>query len=242
MRAKPLEPEQVAAFRHAREEAGMWPVVVHVNYLVNVATPKEELYDLSCDVLGDELARAQAIGADIVVMHPGHHLGTGIDEAITRVAAAIDRAYEQSDSQVTLCIENMAGAGTEVGRTFAELKQIIDSCRHGDLLGVCFDTCHAFAAGYDVATPEGLDATLDEISSTVGLQRVKMVHANDAMGTLGSGKDRHHNIGKGNIGLRGFTEILSRPAMARLPFILETPVNSPEDQERDLAAIRSCVP
>jgi len=92
MRAKPLEPEQVAAFRHAREEAGMWPVVVHVNYLVNVATPKEELYDLSCDVLGDELARAQAIGADIVVMHPGHHLGTGIDEAITRVAAAIDRA------------------------------------------------------------------------------------------------------------------------------------------------------
>lgn len=244
LRAKPLDPSQAGAFRSARDAAGLWPVVVHVNYLINVASPKDETYALSCEALADELARASSIGADYVVMHPGNHMTSGVDAAVSRIASAIDQAMEESGAltSVALCLENMAGAGTEVGATFAELARIIEASRYGNKLGICLDTCHAHGWGYNVATPEGLDATMNEMMAALGASVLKLVHANDSQGALGAKKDRHQNIGMGAIGLDGFRNILSRPELSGLPFILETPVNSPDDQVRDLAAIRECLP
>lgn len=246
LRAKPLQAEQADAFSSARGAAGLWPVVVHVNYLINVASPKDETYDLSCEALADELARANAIGADFVVMHPGNHMKSGVDVAVARIAAAIDRAIEESGTAgaqgAVLCLENMAGAGTEVGTTFAELGRIIEASRNSSLLGICLDTCHALGWGYDVVTPEGLEATMAAVAGDVGVDRLKFVHANDSQGSLGARKDRHQHIGVGTIGREGFKNILSRPELSGLPFILETPVDAPDDQVRDLAELRACLP
>ncbi len=242
LKAKPLDSDDVSAFRAAVSESGLHPVVVHVNYLINVASPKDDTYQRSVDALTDELVRADILGAELVVMHPGNHVGSGVEAGTMRIAAAIDRAYEATGAKARLCLENMAGAGTELGTSFVELSMIIDAARCGPGLGVCFDTCHAYGAGYDVATARGLEAALAEAESAVGIDRIVMVHANDSRGQLGARKDRHEHIGEGMIGLAGFRNILARPELANLPFILETPVDSPEDQARDLAALRSCAP
>lgn len=242
LKAKPIDPDDAAAFRAAVLKSGIRPVVIHVNYLINVASPKDDTYQLSVDALTDELARADALGAELVVMHPGNHLGSGVEAGAARIASAIDRAYEYTQASARLCLENMAGAGTEIGTAFAQLRMIMDMAQYGPRLGVCFDTCHAYGAGYDVATAHGLRATVEEIESALGIDRVVAVHANDSKGQLGAGKDRHEHIGDGMIGLAGFRNILACPELAGLPFILETPVDSPDDQVRDLAAIRSCAP
>lgn len=240
LKAKPIDPEEAEAFRIAVRESGIFPVVVHVNYLINVASPNDDTYQRSVDALSDELSRADALGAEYVVMHPGHHMGSGPDQAAHRVAQAIDRAYSATGARTRLCLENMSGTGTEVGSSFAELAQIIEYSEYGPSLGICFDTCHGYGAGYDVASAGGLAATMDEMSAVIGVDRLCVVHANDSKGTLGSHKDRHEHIGEGSIGLAGFRLILSRPELHDLPFILETPFESSEDQVRDLAAIRSC--
>jgi deoxyribonuclease-4 len=242
LKAKPIDPDDAVAFRAAVRESGIHPVVIHVNYLINVASPKDGTYELSVAALTDELVRADALGAELVVMHPGNHLGSGIEAGVARIASAIDRAYESTGAQARLCLENMAGAGTEIGTTFAELRMIMDLARRGPALGVCFDTCHAYGAGYDVSTACGLRAAIEQARSALGIDRIVLVHANDSKGQLGSSKDRHEHIGDGAIGLPGFRNILACPELADLPFILETPVDSPEDQARDLAAIRSCAP
>ncbi len=240
LKAKPIDPDDATAFRAIVGELEIRPVVIHVNYLINVASPKDDTYQLSVDALTDELVRADVLGAELVVMHPGNHLGSGVEAGAARIASAIDRACESTGARARLCLENMAGAGTEIGTTFAELRTIIDMARLGPTLGVCFDTCHAYGAGYDVCTARGLRATIEEARSAVGIERIVAVHANDSKGQLGGRKDRHEHIGHGAIGLPGFRNILACPELAGLPFILETPVDSPEDQVRDLAAIRSC--
>ena len=242
LKAKPIDPDDAVAFRAAVRESGIHPVVIHVNYLINVASPKDGTYELSVAALTDELVRADALGAELVVMHPGNHLGSGIEAGVARIASAIDRAYESTGAQARLCLENMAGAGTEVGTTFDELRMIIDLARCGPTLGVCLDTCHAYGAGYDVSTARGLRAAIEQARSAVGIDRIVLVHANDSKGQLGSRKDRHEHIGDGAIGLPGFQNMLACPELADLPFVLETPVDSPDDQARDLAAIRSCAP
>lgn len=242
LKAKPIDPDDAVAFRTAVLESGIHPVVVHVNYLINVASPKDDTYQLSVEALTDELVRADALGAELVVMHPGNHLGSGAEAGAARIASAIDRAYESTGASARLCLENMAGAGTEIGTTFAELRMIIDLARCGPALGVCFDTCHAYGAGYDVSTARGLRDAIEQARGDVGIDRIVLVHANDSKGQLGSRKDRHEHIGQGSIGLPGFRNILACPELADLPFVLETPVDSPEDQVRDLAAIKSCAP
>ena len=242
LKAKPIDPDDATAFQVAVRELGIHPVVIHVNYLINVASPKDDTYQLSVDALTDELIRADILGAELVVMHPGNHLGSGVEAGAGRIASAIDRAYESTGARARLCLENMAGAGTEIGTTFAELRMIMDLAQRGPTLGVCFDTCHAYGAGYDVSTARGLRSAIDEADRAVGIDRIAVVHANDSKGQLGGRKDRHEHIGDGAIGLAGFRNILACAELADLPFILETPVDSPEDQVRDLAAIRSCAP
>ncbi len=239
LRAKPIDRSEADAFRSAVAQAGLEPVVIHVNYLVNVASPKDETYGKSVSALTDELSRAEILGADYLVLHPGNHLGSGAEAGCKRIARAIDRAYEDSGSSVMICLENMAGAGTEVGVSFAELRAICELSEHGESLGICFDTCHAYGAGYDVSTDRGLDRTLEELDSEIGLDRLMFVHANDSKGQLGAARDRHEHIGKGLIGMAGFKAILGRKELRDLPFILETPVDSPDDQVRNLAALKA---
>lgn len=239
LRAKPIDRGAADAFRSAVAQAGLEPVVVHVNYLVNVASPKDETYEASVSALTDELLRAEILGADYLVLHPGNHLGSGVEAGSERIARAIDRAYEHSGSSVMICLENMAGAGTEIGVSFGELRSICDLSERGKSLGICFDTCHAYGAGYDVSTDRGLDRTLGELDAEIGLDRLMFVHANDSKGQLGAARDRHEHIGEGLIGVAGFRAILRRKELRDLPFILETPVNSPDDQVRDLAALRA---
>ena len=221
LRAKPIDRGAADAFRSAVAQAGLKPVVVHVNYLVNVASPKDETYEASVSALTDELLRAEILGADYLVLHPGNHLGSGVEAGSERIARAIDRAYEHSGSSVMISLENMAGAGTEIGVSFGELRSICDLSERGKSLGICFDTCHAYGAGYDVSTDRGLDRTLGELDAEIGLDRLMFVHANDSKGQLGAARDRHEHIGEGLIGVAGFRAILRRKELRDLHFILK---------------------
>ncbi|MEA4882056.1 MAG: deoxyribonuclease IV [Clostridia bacterium] len=240
LRSKPILEEDGLAFRDAVGAARLAPIVIHTNYLINVASPEDETYERSVAALAQELSRADILGAQYVVMHPGHHMGAGPAASGERVARAIDRAYLETSASVRLCLENMSGSGTEVGSSFTELAHIVELADARGSIDMCFDTCHAFGAGYDVTSTAGIDALLDELDRAVGIERLVVIHANDSKGALGSHRDRHEHIGEGFIGFAGFRNLIVHPSLHDLPFILETPVDSPADQERDLAAIRSC--
>ena len=209
--------------------------------LLNLASPKEETYQRSIQALAHEIALSRSLGADYLVFHPGNHLGSGVEVGIRRIAEAVTKAcnmavLSQSDS-LTLLLEMVSGAGTEVGWLFEHQREIMDRADRAPL-GICLDTCHMFAAGYDIATKEGLSDTLDQIDEIIGLSRVGVVHANDSVGTLGSRLDRHADIGSGIIGDTGFRVILGNSKVRKLPHILETPKNGIEDDRRNLAAIK----
>lgn len=217
----------------------MAPVVVHIPYLINPASPDERFWRDCVAAFAEDLARADELGAEYLVIHPGSHKGAGLEEGITRVGEALRRVHEGYQGRTMVLLENTAGSGHTVGRTFEELERIAEASGVADRLGLCFDTAHAFAAGYPVTTPEGLRATMAEIARRFGKSALRVVHANDSAAPQGSNKDRHADIGKGHIGEKGFEVILSDPSLAPLPFVLETPVKKdPEDDLRNLAAIR----
>ncbi len=223
------------AFRAKLKEAGISVVVSHMPYLPNLACPDEEIYSKSVEALTAELRRAEVLGLKHVVAHLGSHMGKGIGYGQERLAAAVRKAYDQSGSRVSLLLENMAGQKNAVGSSFADLARIMELA--GGDLGVCLDTCHAYAAGYDLAGEEGVASTLAEFDREVGLGRLKALHLNDSKGPLGSRLDRHENIGMGGIGAKGFRALLSRKEVRGLPMILETPVGNEEDYRRDMKAV-----
>jgi deoxyribonuclease IV len=224
-------------FRHRRKELALGPVVIHDNYLINLASPNPVLRTRSVQAFHQELVRAVTLGADYLVAHPGSGKDSGIDAAVSAISQGIKhavRGLKLGDLRVLL--ENTAGQGTCVGSRFEELKAILDGC--GDLpMGVCIDTAHTFAAGWDIRTAEGLETTLRAIDRTIGLARVYVIHANDSKTALGSRVDRHENIGKGKIGLEAFGRILNHPLLAGKAFILETPIDKPGDDRRNVAAL-----
>lgn len=238
LKSKPLTEEEAERFRRAVADTGIGPVVVHTPYLLNLGSPKDETHKVSVQALIEDIRRADMLGAQSLVIHPGHHLGSGAAEAITRIALALDAAVEETGPKVALALENVAGAGTEVGATFSELADIIDKSKYGGTLKVCLDTCHAFAAGYDFSTAEGIDRALAELDSLIGIERIVAFHLNDSQGPLGAHKDRHAHIGEGHIGLGGFEALVSRPEFATLAGIAETPH---EKIAYDLAALKSLV-
>ena len=224
-------------FRERRVELALGPLVVHANYLINLASQERVLRARSIQAFRDELVRAIALGADFLVVHPGCACGAEMNAAISSVADALKQATRgMTLGSLRILLENTAGQGTAIGSRFSELKSILDLCPSLPL-GICVDTAHLFAAGHDLRCEEGLDSALADISATVGFERVFVIHVNDSKTALGSRVDRHEHIGKGKIGRDGFRRILNHPQFAGRAFILETPIDRPGDDRRNVASL-----
>ncbi len=235
---KELTEEACLKFREVREEAGLDPVVVHATYLINIASPKEDLWQKSVDGLIDDYRRSVRLGADYLVFHPGSHTGSGVEAGMEKIARGIDRVLDEVEGETELLLENVDGSGTKIGAKFSEMKSIISLTDHEERLGICIDTCHAYAFGYDVAGKSGLDELLEEIDDEVGLERLRVIHVNDSVYELNSQKDEHAHIGEGEIGEEGFAGIINDERLQELPFILETPWFDERDDDPDVDILK----
>jgi len=232
-----LDAEEIKRFKDKLAEAGIGPAVSHMPYLPNLACPDDELYEKSEATLLAEVDRCERLGVAYIVTHLGSHLGRGREVGLERLSSALNLAAKRAkESQILL--ENMAGQANSMGSTFKDVKEILDSVKRSDRLGVCLDTCHCYAAGQDLHTEKSVDATLAKFDDIVGFERLKVVHLNDSKGGLGSGLDRHEHIGMGYIGEKGFKTFLRHSAISGLPMILETPEDERRDAKGNLALIR----
>jgi deoxyribonuclease-4 len=238
--ARPLGDDEARAFRAARRSTGVPAVFAHASYLINLASPDPIAWERAVSFFTDELERAEALGLSCVAIHPGSHLGTGIEAGLDRVARAVGEVLRRTRGyRVRVALENTAGGGGTVGRTFGELGALLTRLQGARRVGVCLDTCHLFAAGYDIRSAAGYHAAMDECAREVGMSRVLAFHLNDARASLGSGLDRHEHIGRGHLGLPAFRLLLNDPRFAAVPKVLETPKDpEPEADLRNLATLR----
>ena len=237
--ARPLTDEEIRRFKRAQRATGITVVFAHSTYLINLATPAEADWRRAVDAFADELERAEALGLRFAVIHPGSHKGSGLDAGISRIVRALDElATRTRGYRVKVALENTAGAGHTVGARFEELQAIMERVSVPERLGICLDTCHLFAAGYDIRTPAGYARTLETCETTVGARSILAFHLNDAKAPLGSGLDRHEHIGKGRIGLGAFRRLLNDRRFARVPMVLETPKDNDAADVRNLKTLR----
>lgn len=239
--AKPILAEDALAFRAAHAAGGIGPLVAHAAYLINLAAPDPQILARSRAALADELRRCAALGVPALVVHPGAHLGAGEEAGLEAIAASLDVVdAELGDCPTRILLEITAGQGTVLGNRLQHLAAIRSRAASRERLGVCLDTCHAYAAGYALDSAAGWDDFLDELASAIGFDLVGCVHLNDSVGALGSRKDRHANIGEGCLGLEPFRRLLAEPRLRAAPMILETPFGEDEQgHARDLAVLRS---
>ena len=239
-KAKPLSGEAVELFRTAREESGLGVVFAHDSYLINLASPDPHLLEKSIAAMGDELERAERLGLPFVVSHPGAHKGDGEAAGLARVASSLDEVHRQHpDLEAKILIETTAGQGTSLGFRFEHLASIIEQVEQPERLGVCLDTCHIFAAGYDLRTPESWNRTMDEFQRLVGFEWLQAIHVNDSKKDLGSRLDRHDHIGEGALGLEAFRCLMQDQRLEGIPKVLETHKGPDlEDDRRNLATLR----
>lgn len=241
--APPIEEAEAEAFRQRRLRSNIKPVFAHAIYLLNLASKRAETREKSCRGLVDELRRAEQLGLDWVVMHPGSHGGQGEEAGLQLVAEGLCRALEAAPGTVLLALEGTAGQGSSLGHTFAHLGELIDRADGHPRLAVCLDTCHLFAAGIDLRRAEIVDGMVAELEAEVGLERLVCLHLNDSAAGLGQRRDRHAHIGEGKLGLTAFANVLNHPRLAHLPMVLETPKDDdPGDDLRNLATLRSLLP
>jgi deoxyribonuclease-4 len=243
-RAGVPDPGDVKRFRDARARFDLAPLAIHCNYLVNLATFDPVIRERSILSFRGELDRAAAIGAEYLVLHPGNFKGQSLDQGIAAfVLGLTEAAHSFRAPGLTVLLENTVGSGSQIGRRFEELRMIRDlAARETDLpLAYCLDTCHLLASGYDVAKTAGLKETVGAAERVLGLDLVKVIHANDSKGALNSHLDRHANIGEGQIGEAGFRRILTHCALRTKPFILETPVDEDGDDKRNVDALKRLV-
>lgn len=242
-RAKPLDPEIVARFREMAPAAGIDHLVAHDSYLINVASPEPEKWERSREALGIELDRCDELGIPWLVSHPGAHMGSGPVKGVVLVAEAINRIHaERPDGKASILIETTAGQGSSMGSRFEEIGEIVRLTEDKRRIGVCLDTCHVFAAGYDIRTPETYADTMTRFDEIVGLTFLKCLHLNDSQKELGSRVDRHAHIGEGMIGAAGFTNVMNDARLAGLPGILETAKDEEgENDRRNLATLRGLI-
>lgn len=239
----PLTSMMIEDFRQQWKANDYMPVAAHDSYLINLAAPDPTTLEKSVAAFADELQRAATLGIPFLITHPGSHRGEGVEAGLERFVENMDRAITRSKtSTVMVLIENTAGQGTNLGSTFEEISFIMSESQHGDGLGVCFDTSHAFAAGYDIRTRVTYEDTLSKFDQIIGLERLKFFHINDSKRPLGSRVDRHEHIGKGEIGLEGFRLLLNDPRFRQHPMVLETPKGKElkEDKE-NLRVLRSLI-
>jgi len=244
-REKILKKDEVESFRENLKNSNINPVFIHTSYLINLASPSDELYFKSINAFIEEMKRADLLLPDpYLITHPGAHTGAGEEYGIQRIIRALNIILEKSADlglKTMILLEDTAGSGTHLGYTFRQLKRMIEGAKDRRRIGMCFDTCHAYAAGYDLSHQEGIEQTLEEIDKYVGLERLKVIHLNDSKFLLGSRKDRHMHIGKGYIGLEGFRMLVNHKYLKNLPFILETPKHDEKDDVRNINLVKNLI-
>ena len=236
-KSRELRPEEIEAFWEKRKKAGIDPVFGHMPYLPNLATPRDDMYARSVESLAVGLQRCDTLGIPYLVTHLGSHLGSGSVVGVRRVQAALDTVLSRDGGGVVLLLENTSGSRNSVGSDLVELGAILDGLRFGGRVGVCFDTCHGFAAGFDLRDGVAVDTTVGLLESVVGLDRVGLVHLNDCTGVLGGHVDRHEHVGLGGIGVEGFRALLGS-GLGGVPMVMETPVDDRRGDAENLAAVR----
>lgn len=235
--SKELERSRIDDFRRRLKESEIWPVFIHTPYLLNLASPKKDVYRRSLKALMEELHRAEKLGVPYVVTHLGSHLGYGKKGGFQRIMDAINNSFAKVENDVTLLLENTAGTRNSMGSSFEDVRDILSRIHDRKRVGVCFDTCHAFAAGYDLVSNGAVKHTLSRFESVIGLEWLKLVHLNDCKSGFGSKLDRHEHIGMGRIGERGFRNML-RSDLGSRPLILETPIDGRRSDLENLDKVR----
>jgi len=234
-----LEPKEIEEFNQRREKFKIRPLFIHIPYLINLASPNPRLYEASIEAYIEDILEAEALKADYIVTHMGSHKETSEEAGIERLTQALNIILEKTHhSKVGILLENTAGSGSWLGYKFSHQQKIIQGLKEKERVGLCFDTAHAYLAGYNIATQEGLEATLDEIDKLVGINLIQLIHLNDAKDRLDSHRDRHEHIGKGYIGRQGMKKIVNHPKLRNLPFILETPKDSENADKINLATTK----
>jgi deoxyribonuclease IV len=239
-----LSPAQCAEMVRLRAKYDLKPLVIHTNYLVNLASSSELFLKQSMQAFRGEVERALALGADHLVLHPGSFRGADREQGLLRTAAAIATStagLELPKAGLTILIENTAGSEFSLGGSFEQVAEVLDHLRGIVPVGACIDTCHTHVAGYDIVTEEGLQETLQQLDKVVGLHQVKVVHCNDAKAARGSKLDRHQHIEKGTIGKQAFRVLLNDVRLAHAAFIAETPIDKPGDDKRNVEALKKLV-
>lgn len=233
-KARETDPRDVEKFQALWETDRAIPLVAHAPYTLNPASTKEDVRTFARETIADDLRKMEMVPGNYYNMHPGNHLGQGSETGISLIAQCLNAVLDPALS-TTLLLETMAGKGTEVGRTFGELRAIIDRLDHPEKVGVCLDTCHVWDGGYDIGSD--LNGVLEEFDRTLGLDRLKAIHLNDSKNPLGAHKDRHEKLGQGCIGLETLKNVVNHPALRDLPFILETP-NDLTGYQEEIALMR----
>jgi len=238
--AKPYTAEEIALFKAAWKSSGIATVFAHSSYLINLAAAAPAEWQRAVAAFHDELERAEALGLPFVIIHPGSHRGEGLEAGVGRIARALDEVIARTRGyRVMVLLENTAGGGATIGRSFEELAALLHAVKTPERVGVCLDTCHLFAAGYDVRTRTGYESAMGACARLVGIRRVRAFHLNDAKASLGSGLDRHEKIGRGRMGVPAFRLLMNDRRFARVPMALETPKNpEPRADRAALALLR----
>lgn len=234
-KAKEVDPKDVESFLNISKENGFAKILAHAPYTINVCSADEAIRKFGKDTMKDDLEKLEFVPGNMYNFHPGSHVGQGTDEGIRLIIEALNEILWKEQS-TTVLLETMAGKGSEVGRSFEELKRIIDGVELKEKLGVCLDTCHVYDAGYDIVN--NLDKVLDEFDKVIGLDRLKAIHINDSKNPFESHKDRHEKIGEGSIGIEAFKRIINHSKLRDLPFYLETP-NELDGYEKEIALLKS---
>lgn len=234
-----MQSEDIEEFNRLRQKFKISPLFIHIPYLINLASPNPKLYWASVRAYTEDIQEAEKIKADYIVTHMGSHKDTSEDAGLKRLSAALNKIITRTkDSRVGILLENTTGSGSWLGYKFVHQKKVIGRLKDKSRVGLCLDTAHAYLAGYDISTSDGLDQLLDEIEENVGINLVKLIHLNDAPGELGSRHDMHTHIGRGNIGLEGMRRIINHPRLKYIPFILETPKETLKDDQVNLKTVR----
>jgi len=234
---KPLKKNEVAEFRRKRKERDIYPILVHMPYIMNLATPKDSLWKLSIESYVEDIRRTDALGAEYFVTHLGAHTGSGEKEGLKRFCDGLNLVIKEARPKTTILLETCAGQGTSLGHKFEHIRYMLKAIKSKNI-GVCLDTCHVYVAGYDISSPKGLEKTIEDFDKIIGLKKLKAIHLNDVKGRLGSHLDRHEHIGKGSIKEPGMKRILRHPKLCDLPFILETPEEGDKDDNMNIKTTR----
>ena len=221
--AKSLTEEEIQSFKNAHKESAINPIVAHASYLINIGSPSHLIAKKSYTALVDELTRCNKLGIQYLVLHPGSHTTGDVDTCLAQIAEYASNALDEAGGTTILLFETMAGQGSSVGHTFEQLAQLVHATKPHNRIGVCLDTCHVFAAGYDFRTPTLYKQMWHQFNTHIGMHKLKAIHCNDSVKTLGSHVDRHSDIGKGSIGLEAFRLLMNDSALFDIPKIIETP-------------------